>query len=143
MTEKDKLLKLASKPTYESRKIFIENLVVVHKIKNTLTYDRSAYVGMCILDLSKTLTYDFHYKYIKQKYGNKAQLLLDTHSLTYEMEADDVYKDFWNDRDKFDNSDYLNDSPYFNKVNKKGIGKFKDVAACIPVSKFVGLRKKR
>ena len=36
-------------------KIFNENLVAVHKIKETLTLNRPAYVGMCILDLSKTL----------------------------------------------------------------------------------------
>ena len=32
--------------------------------------------------------------------------LTDTDSLTYETEAKDVYQDFWNDKDKFDNSDY-------------------------------------
>ena len=44
-----------------SFKIFNENLVAVHEIKETLTLNRPAYVGMCILDLSKTLIYDFHY----------------------------------------------------------------------------------
>ena len=53
--------KLTSKPTYVSSKIFNENLVVLHKIKETLALNRPAYVGMCILDLSKTLMYDFHY----------------------------------------------------------------------------------
>ena len=61
-----KLLKLTSKPTYVSSKIFNKNLVAVHKIKETLTINRTAYVGMCILDLSKTLMYDFHYNYIKR-----------------------------------------------------------------------------
>ena len=84
-----------------------------------------------------------HSNYIKQKYGRKAKLLFtDTDSLTYEIETDDVYKDFWNDEDKFDNRDYPEDSPYFDKSNKKVIGKFKDEAAGIPIIEFVGLRSK-
>ena len=97
---------------------------------------------MCILDLSKTLMYDFHYNYIKQKY-NKAKLLFtDTDSLCYEIETTDVYKDFCNDKDKFDNSDYPEDSPYFNKANKKVIGKFKDKTSGMPITEFIGLRSK-
>ena len=98
---------------------------------------------MCILDLSKTLMYDFHYNYIKQKYNNKAKLLFtDTDSLCYEIETTDVYKDFCNDKDKFDNSDYPEDSPYFNKANKKVIGKFKDKTSGMPITEFIGLRSK-
>ena len=143
ITDEKKLLKMVSKPTYVSSKIFNENLVAVHKIKETLTLNRPAFVGMCILDLSKTLMYNFHYNYIKNKYGNKAKLLFtDTDSLTYEIEAKDVYRDFWNDKDRFDNSDYPESSPYFNKTNKKVIGKFKDEACGIPIKEFVGLRSK-
>ena len=143
VTDENKLLKMAAKPTYVSSKIFNENLVAVHKIKETLTLNRPAYVGMCILDLSKTLMYDFHYNYIKQKYGSEAKLLFtDTDNLTYEIETSDVYQDFWNDKDKFDNSDYPQDSQYFNTTNKKVIGKFKDDAAGIPITEFVGLRSK-
>ena len=143
VTDENKLLKMAAKPTYVSSKIFDENLVAVHKIKETLTLNRPAYVGMCILDLSKTLMYDFHYNYIKQKYDSKAKLLFtDTDSLTYEIETSDVYQDFWNDKDKFDNSDYPQDSQYFNTTNKKVIGKFKDEVAGIPITEFVGLRSK-
>ena len=143
ITDEKKLLKMASKPTYVSNKIFNENLVAVHKIKETLTLNRPAYVGMCILDLSKTLMYDFHYNYIKKKYGDKAELLFtDTDSLTYEIEANDVYQDFWNDKEKFDNSDYPESSPYFDKTNKKVIGKFKDEANGVPTREFIGLRAK-
>ena len=143
VTSKEKLLKLASKPTYVSSKIFNENLVAVHKIKETLTMNRPAHIGMCILDLSKTLMYDFHYNYIKHKYGDKAKLLLtDTDSLTYEIETKDAYKDFFKDKSKFDNSDYPENSPYFNITNKKIIGKFKDEAAGVPIIEFVGLRSK-
>ena len=143
VTSKEKLLKLASKPTYVSSKIFNENLVAVHKIKETLTMNRPAYIGMCILDLSKTLMYDFHYNYIKHTYGNKAKLLFtDTDSLTYEIETKDAYADFWKNKDKFDNSDYNKESPFYNDSNKKVIGKFKDESAGIPITEFVGLRSK-
>ena len=117
--------------------------MAVHKIKEKLTLNRPAYVGMCILDLSKTLMYDFHYHFIKQKYGDRANLLFtDTDSLTCEIETDDVYADFWSDKDKFDNSDYANESPFHDQSNKKVIGKFKDEAAGIPITEFIGLRSK-
>ena len=115
-----------------SSKIFNENLMAVHKVKETLTLNRPACVGMCILDLSKMLMYDFHYNYIKKKYNNRARLLFtNTDSLTYEIETEDIYKDFSNDKDMFDNSDYLESSPYYCNVNKKIIGKFKDEACGI------------
>ena len=117
--------------------------MAVHKIKEALTLNRPAYVGMCILDLSKTLMYDFHYNYIKNKYGDRVRLLFtDTNSLTYKIETEYVYQDFWYDKDKFDNSDYPENSPYHDKTNKKVIGKFKDEAASIPIVEFVGLKSK-
>ena len=143
MTEYKKLDKLTSKTTYVSSKVFNENLMTVYKIKEALTLNRLAYVGMCILNLSKMLMYDFHYNYIKEKYGDRAKLLFtDTDSLTYEIEAEDIYKVFWNDNDMFDNSDYPENSPYYCNTNKKVIGKFKDEACGIPITKFVGLKSK-
>ena len=105
--------------------------------------NRPAFVGACILDLSKTFMYDFHYNYIKCKYGDKAKLLFtDTDSLTYEIETPDAYADFFDNKDIFDNSDYNKKSPFYFDHNKKVIGKFKDEAAGIPVTEFVGLRSK-
>ena len=117
--------------------------MAVHKIKETLTLNRPAYVGMCILDLSKTLMYDFHYNYIKEKYGDTARLLFtNTDSLTFEIEAENVYKDFWNDKDMFDNSDYPENSPYYCNANKKVIGKFNDEACGALIVEFIGLKSK-
>ena len=96
-----------------------------------------------MLDLSKTLMYDFHFNYIKKKYNDNVKLLFTyTDSLTYEIETEDVYKDFWNDKDEFDNSEYPENSPFFDKSNKKVIGKFKDEVAGIPINEFIGLRSK-
>ena len=143
VTANKKLEKITSKPTYVSSKIFNENLMAVHKIKKVLTLNRPAYVGLCMLDLSKRLMYDFHYNCIKKKYGDRAKLLLtDTDSLTYEIEAEDVYKNFWNDKDMLDNIDCPENSPYYCNANKKVMGKFKGEACGVPITEFVGLKSK-
>ena len=54
-----------------SHKIFDNNLVVIPKSKVVLKLNKPAYIGMCILKLSKILMYEFHYDYIKNKYRNK------------------------------------------------------------------------
>ena len=98
---------------------------------------------MCILDLSKTLRYDFDYNYIKEKYNDEAKLLFTyTDSLTYEIETEDAYKDFWSDKNKFDNSECPESSPYSDKSNKKVIGRFRGEVSGIPINAFIGLRSK-
>ena len=59
--------KLVSKPNYERTTIFDENLVAVHMRKTELVFNKPVYLGMAILNISKTLMYDFHYNYIKKK----------------------------------------------------------------------------
>ena len=46
------------------------------------------------------------------------------------------------DKDKFDDSEYPENSPYFDKSNKKVIGKFKDEVSGMPINEFIGLRSK-
>ena len=75
--------------------------------KERLKLDKPSHVGMCILDLSYVLMYDFHYNFIKKKYGDLAKLLFtDTDSLCYHIRTDDVYGYFYRDKGLFDNSDY-------------------------------------
>jgi len=74
-TSSDKASKLVVKPNFRHCTIFHENIVAVHMKKTIIYYNKPVYLGMCILDLSKTLMYEFHYDYIKQKYGKKAKLL--------------------------------------------------------------------
>ena len=109
-------------------------------------FNKPVYVGQAILDLSKTLMFDFHYNYIKKKYRNKAELMFtDTDSLLYQIHTDDFYRDISNDiLEKFDTSDYPPDhkSGIPTGVNKKVIGMFKDEVAGRQITKFVGLRPK-
>ena len=85
------------------QKAFGNDLVAIRKSKVTLTLNKPAYVGICILDLSKVLRYEFHYDYVKNKYGNNSRLLFtDTDSLVYEIKTEDVYEDFNKDKKIFD-----------------------------------------
>ena len=51
--------------------MFDNNLVAIHKSKLPLKLNKPAYIGMCILKLSKVLMYECHYDYIKNKNNNK------------------------------------------------------------------------
>ena len=66
---------LVAKPNYVCCTIFDENLIAVYMKKTKLYFNKPVYLGMSILDLSKSLMYDFPYSYIKTKYGDKAKLL--------------------------------------------------------------------
>ena len=78
-----------------SQRIFDNDLVGIYRNKVTLTLNKPASVGMCILDLSKVLMYEFYYYYIKNKCDNNSRLLFtDTDSLMYEIRTGDVYEDF-------------------------------------------------
>ena len=73
--EKD-YLKCTSKLSYLLHKIFENNLVAKCKSKLALKLNKPAYIGMCILELSKVLMYKFHYYYIKNNYDSNENYYL-------------------------------------------------------------------
>ena len=84
---------VAAKPNYDRCTIFDENLIAVQMKKTKLYFNKPVYLVMSILDLSKHLMYDFHYNYIKTKYGDKAKLLFtDTDSLAYQIKTNNFTK---------------------------------------------------
>ena len=128
-----------SKPSFVSRKIFSKNSVAIHEIKPVLTLNKPIYVGFSILDLSKLLMYEFHYKYIKSKFDAKL-LFTDKDSLVYEIKTEDVYENFYQDKNLFNFREYPLDSKLFDPDNKKLIGKKKDEFKGRIISEFVGLK---
>ena len=85
--------------------------------------------------------YDFNYNFIKKNFD--AELLFtDTDNLTYEIKSENVYEEFFKQKDLFDFSNYSKDSKFFNETNKKVIGKMKDKFGGVIVNEFVGLKSK-
>ena len=141
--EERRLKKITAKPNFNRVHIFNEDLTAAHCLSTKIELNKPIYVGFAILDLSKTLMYDFHYGYIKTKYGDNAQLCFtDTDSLLYDVKTADIYQDMAEDADKFDTSDYPTDHFLHSVANKKVIGKMKDETASVPIKEFVGLRSK-
>ena len=106
--------KYVSKPSFVSQKRFSKGFVAIHEIKPSLTPDILIYAGHSILDLIKLLAHKFHYKYIGTKYDNCAKLLFtDTDSLVYEIETDDFYKKFDENKNLFDFSDTYRGFKFF------------------------------
>ena len=88
-------LKWKPKLSYMSHKIFDNDFVAIRKRKAALMLSKSAYIGMCILELRKVLMCKFHYDYVKNKYGNNSRLLLtDPDRLMYEIKTRDIYEKF-------------------------------------------------
>ena len=108
--------------------------------------NKPIYLDQAILDISKTLMYEFWYDYIKPKYGDKARLCyMDTDSFVMNIKTDDFFRDINNDVDKWSvssNYDKNDNRPLEIGKNKKVIGKFKDELGGKIMTEFCVLRAK-
>ena len=85
--------------------------------------------------------YDFHYGFIKKKYGDKIKLLFtDTDSLCYEVETESIMEDLYDNKEMFDLSDVKGE--FNDNTNKKVLGKFKPEHPNSVITEFIGLRSK-
>ena len=104
------------------------------------------YLGQAILDLNKTLMYEFHYDYMRPNYGNKVKLCyMDTDSFVYEIETEYSYRDNAKDvKETFDTSGYSKDDnrPLSIRENEKVKGLMKDELGRKIMTEFVALRAK-
>ena len=84
---------LVSEPNYHSPKKFPEHLLAIEMKKTKVKVTKPLYLGMFILDISKTLMHEFWYDYIKPKYGDRAKLCyMDTDSFVIHIINEDFLK---------------------------------------------------
>ena len=104
----EKRNKLVSEPNYHTTKRFSENLLATEMKKTKLKMNKPVYLGMSILDIRKSLMYEFWYDYIKPKYGDRTKLCyMDTESFVNYIETENFYEDIANDVERwFDTSNY-------------------------------------
>ena len=92
---------LASEPNYHTTKYFSENLLAIEIKKTKVKINKLVYLHMSILDISKTLMYEFWYDYVKPKYQGKAKLCyMDTGSFIIHIKTEDFYEDIADDVEK-------------------------------------------
>ena len=130
VTNDERKNKLASEPNYHTTKHFSEDLQAIEMRKTKVIMNKPVYLGQAILDISKTLMYEFWYDYIKPKYGDKAKLCyMDTDNFIILIETEDFCKDISKDVNKwFDTLGYneKDKRPLPVGIKKKVIGMFKD-----------------
>ena len=115
-------------PNYHTTKMFLENSLPIEMKKTKTKMNTRVYLGLSILDISKTLMYEFCYDYIKPKYQHDAKLCyMDTDSFIIHIKTEDIYEEIANDVEKrFDASNYEVDISLPTGKNKKVIGLMKD-----------------
>ena len=92
---------LVPEPNYHTAKWFSEDLLAIELKKKKVRMDTPVYLELSILEISKTLMYEYCHDYIKPKYQNNAKLsYMDTGSFIINIKTGDVYKDVANDVEK-------------------------------------------
>ena len=138
VTSDKRTKQLVSGPNYHSHKNFSE--------KTRIKMTKPLHLGMSILDISKTLMYEFWYNYIKPKYGDRAKLCYtDTDSFIIYIKTEDFYKDIsddvkiWSDTSNYNKNDKR---PLPIGKNKKVPGLFKDELGGKIIVEIFALRPK-
>ena len=144
VTTDKKTSKLVLEPYYHTMNYNSEDLSIIEMKRTKLKMNKAIYLGLSILEISKLLTYEFWYDYMKPKYGDNVKLCyMDTDSFIMKIKTKDFYKDIANDVEKrFDTSNYECDRPLPTGKNKKVIGLMEDELGGRTITEFVALRPK-
>ena len=86
---------LVSEPNYQIRNFLTVNLIAIEMKKARILMNKSVYLGLLILELGKTVMYEFWYGYKKAKHGeNSKPCYMDTASFIVHVKADDIWKKY-------------------------------------------------
>ena len=92
---------LVPEPNYHTTKWFSESLFATEMKRIKVKMNKPVHLGLSILQISKTLMYEFCYDYIKLKYQNNAKpCYTDTGSFIIHVKSEDVYEDIADDVEK-------------------------------------------
>ena len=143
-TTDKKRSKLVSEPNYHIINLISGDLSIIEMKKTKVKMNKPIYLGLSILEISKTLMYEFWYDYMKPKYGNKVKLYyMDTDSFIMNIKTNDFYEDIASDvENRLDTSNYEVNRPLPTGKNKKVIGLMKDELGGKIITEFVTLRPK-
>ena len=130
-----------SESNYHKTKWFSENLLAIEIKKTKVKMNEPVYLGLSILEISKTLMYELWYDYMKLKYGDNVKLCyMDTDSFIMHIKTEDFYKDVADDVEKrFDTSNYEVNRPLPKGKNKNVIGLMKNELGGKIMTEFVAL----
>ena len=144
VTTDKKRSKLVSEPNYHTINLISEDLLIIEMEKTKVKMNKPIYLSLSILEISKTLMYEFWYDYMKPKYGNHVKLCyMDTDSFVMNIKTNYFYRDIANDvESRFDTSNYEVSRPLPTGKNKKIIGLMKDELGGKIITEFVTLRPK-
>ena len=116
----EKLLKLIRQPNFQHAYEISNKLCLVESKPVKTVFNKPIYLGACILETSKLHMHQFWYDHLKNKYNNKVELVYtDTDSLIIQVQTDDICKDMFEDKDKYDFSEYPINHPNYDITNKK------------------------
>ena len=144
VTTDKKRNKLVSEPNYDAINLISEDLSIIEMKKTKVKMNKPIYLDLSILEISKTLMYDFWYDYMKPKYNDNVKLCYtDTDSFIINIKTNDFYEDIASDvENRFDTSNYEVKRPLLMGKNKKVIGLMKDELGGKIITEFATLRPK-
>ena len=124
--------------------MFSENLLAIEMKNTNVKMSKPIYLALWIIEISKTLMYEFWYDYMKPKYGDSVKICyMGTDSFIMHIKTEDFYEDIANDVEKkIDTSIYEVNRPLPTGKNKKVIGLMKDELGGKIMTEFVALRPK-